>query len=60
MYRLNQVVVRWDEERTVVLTVRVVADEGAAHDDDWRLEQEIAATIWGAWHCAELEAPREQ
>lgn len=60
MQRLNQVVVQWDDDRRVILTVRVVPRDGAATGEEWRLEQEIAATIWGAWHCAELETPCEE
>lgn len=59
MGRLNQVVVKWDDERTLILSVAVVRAGGDRGDEDWRLEQEIAAHIWGAWHCAELEAERE-
>jgi len=59
MHRLNEVVVQWDDDHRVILTVRVVPRAGAATGEEWRLEQEIAATIWGAWHCAELETERE-
>lgn len=57
---LSQVVVRWDDERTVILTVHVIPDVGRGSSEEWRLAQEIAATIWGAYHLAALDPPREQ
>ncbi len=56
---LAQVCVRWDHERTVILTVHVIPDVGRASGEEWRLAQEIAATIWGAYHLAELGPERE-
>jgi len=60
MDRLNQVVVEWDDELTLILTVRLARRRGPPTGEEWRLEQEIAAHIWGAWHCAELERTGEQ
>lgn len=57
---LAQVAIRWDAERTVILTVHVIPDAGAASGEEWRIAQEIAATIWGGYHLAELGPPSEQ
>lgn len=60
MERANKVIVQWDDELTLILTVHLARRRGPPTGEEWRIEQEIASHIWGAWHCAELEAQREE
>lgn len=57
MAALDRVELRWDPTTDVVITVAVRRRDRDPDGEEWRLAQEIAATIWASWHLSAVDAP---